>query len=80
MLHLLFVSVLARFLGHSLGILRSRWPSALKYDILSLHFPAQRSDYIFAGGMDLEVRCNLVESRARKAASHAPLNPNHSFR
>lgn len=46
-----------------------RWTSCLKHEIISLQFPAAQSDYIFAGGADQDLRCNLVHSKARKAAA-----------
>lgn len=40
----------------------------MKHDILAIHFPATRSDFVFVAGVDQNVRCSLVDSRARKAA------------
>ena len=40
----------------------------MKHDILAIHFPATRSDFVFVTGADQNVRCSVVNSRVRKAA------------
>ena len=43
----------------------------MKHDILSVKFPAGRSDYLIVAGADQNVRCGMTNSKARKAAVNA---------